>query len=201
MDMVEIYTIFLNNLTMMKQKVMLQKRNLEADKKSIYDRITWYQDVRNRITHFNNFMFEHQKNKKRLHENIDSFHWNKKKKTKSIVDMKYERVYLSHGWTFFGVDFDTQVGCFCHVVEFIRVIRISKPRINQIMQSKPLHQWFCLKEKNYHWHKVMSEQNIAWSKIAMNDRTTATLFMKKPQSFCSSYSNCIGNYKGPTYHT
>ena len=60
MEMMEIYTIFPNNLTIMKQNVMLRKKTSEPDKKVVYDRITLYEALQNRITYFNNFMVEHQ---------------------------------------------------------------------------------------------------------------------------------------------
>ena len=58
--MTDLYTLTLNHLFMLKQKIVAQKRNSEQDKKAVYERIVWYEAVRTKIVTFNNFMKEHE---------------------------------------------------------------------------------------------------------------------------------------------
>ena len=58
--MTDIYTLTPNHLVMLKQKIVIQKRNSEQDKKAVYERIVWYEAVRNKIVTFNNIMKEHE---------------------------------------------------------------------------------------------------------------------------------------------
>ncbi|KAL4567400.1 hypothetical protein LXL04_022984 [Taraxacum kok-saghyz] len=45
---------------MLKQKIFIQKRNSEQDRKAVYNRIVWYEAVRSKIIMFNNLMKEHE---------------------------------------------------------------------------------------------------------------------------------------------
>ena len=58
--MTNLYTLTPNHFVMLKQKIFIQKRNSEQDKKDVYKRIVWYEGVRNKIITFNNFMKEHE---------------------------------------------------------------------------------------------------------------------------------------------
>ena len=58
--MTDLYTLILNHLIMLKQKIMAQKQNSEQDKRAVHERIIWYEAVRTKIITFNNFMLEHE---------------------------------------------------------------------------------------------------------------------------------------------
>ena len=58
--MTDLYTLTPNHLIMLKQKIFIQQRNSEQDKKAVYQRIVCYEAVRNKIITFNNFMKEHK---------------------------------------------------------------------------------------------------------------------------------------------
>ncbi|KAL4590096.1 hypothetical protein LXL04_003015 [Taraxacum kok-saghyz] len=58
--MTDLYTLALNHLRMLKQKIFLQSRNSLEARKEVFDRIVWHEAVRSKIITFYNFMLEHE---------------------------------------------------------------------------------------------------------------------------------------------
>ena len=58
--MTDLFTLAPNHLQMLKQKIFIQKRNFEQDRKAVYSWIVWYEAVCSKILMFHNFMKEHE---------------------------------------------------------------------------------------------------------------------------------------------